>query len=772
MGRVLSLTAALLLAACIVSSALADVPTSMNVQGRLLDAAGDPLPPGAKDFSFRILNGDGKQLWPGSGYEDHIIVTGDGGLWNALVGTILPIPPSMFADSSLWLEITVDDHANPVVTFPPVRFATGPYAFRAAWSGVADSALNFAGDGAFLPLSGGAMTGPITNTGDPSITMGKGNFGTSNTNPGIAAFVAGHHNDATGDYATISGGEYSDADAEHATVGGGSHNHTYNVYSTISGGYSSVAHGPFSTIGGGVVNFTDEEATGAAIGGGGSNRAWGEYSVIAGGGGGSQSDTNSVRGMRSSIGGGYRNSVSGDFGVIGGGDSNRVYGLNSVVSGGHNNEASFPYSTVGGGSGNYAGAHHSVIAGGTLNQTSDVEATVSGGRENHASNVDATIGGGAFNVASGAGATVSGGSTNSAWSSYSSIGGGLFNVAASHSVVGGGRNNKAKGAYSVISGGGGREADGDSNIALGVGSVVPGGRRNFANGDFSFAAGFSAKAEHYGSFVWADSSTGDFSSEAPNQFMVRASGGTGFGTTLIGGGTVLEIADEFDPTHVEMVRIQSTHDPGVNNDILTLEVPSDAPDNCQFIEAERGSDVKFRLNGNGDVTADGTVSGGGADLAEMVAVSGGVHSAAPGDVMVIDPNNPRALAQSATARSTLVAGIYSTAPGFVASPHNWDQIAVERGLAAKSDADHEDTTPPLIDLAAAIGEIPLAVVGIVPCRVSAENGAIRAGDLLVTASTPGHAMRDDAPKPGTILGKALGELNAGTGTIEVLVTLQ
>ena len=69
-------------------------------------------------------------------------------------------------------------------------------------------------------------------------------------------------------------------------------------------------------------------------------------------------------------------------------------------------------------------------------------------------------------------------------------------------------------------------------------------------------------------------------------------------------------------------------------------------------------------------------------------------------------------------------------------------------------------------------EIPLAVVGIVPCKVSAENGPIRPGDLLVTSSTPGHAMRDRDPAVGTVLGKALEEMPSGTGVIKVLVTLQ
>ncbi len=70
------------------------------------------------------------------------------------------------------------------------------------------------------------------------------------------------------------------------------------------------------------------------------------------------------------------------------------------------------------------------------------------------------------------------------------------------------------------------------------------------------------------------------------------------------------------------------------------------------------------------------------------------------------------------------------------------------------------------------GEAPLALLGQVPCKVSTENGSINVGDLLVTSSTPGHAMRADDPKPDTILGKALEPLAYGTGKIKVLVTLQ
>jgi hypothetical protein len=68
----------------------------------------------------------------------------------------------------------------------------------------------------------------------------------------------------------------------------------------------------------------------------------------------------------------------------------------------------------------------------------------------------------------------------------------------------------------------------------------------------------------------------------------------------------------------------------------------------------------------------------------------------------------------------------------------------------------------------------MAMVGRVPTKVSAENGPIKVGDLLVTSSTPGYAMKgtDRSLLTGAVVGKAMGPLDSGTGTIEVLVTLQ
>ena len=71
-------------------------------------------------------------------------------------------------------------------------------------------------------------------------------------------------------------------------------------------------------------------------------------------------------------------------------------------------------------------------------------------------------------------------------------------------------------------------------------------------------------------------------------------------------------------------------------------------------------------------------------------------------------------------------------------------------------------------------EVPLAVVRIVPCKVSAESGPIEVGDLLVTSSTPGHTMKgvDRSKRVGSVVGKSLERLEQGTGVIRVLATLQ
>ncbi len=204
----------------------------------------------------------------------------------------------------------------------------------------------------------------------------------------------------------------------------------------------------------------------------------------------------------------------------------------------------------------------------------------------------------------------------------------------------------------------------------------------------------------------------------------------------------------------------------VDYDVLQLKVPFGSDLTSQYIEAEDNTDIEFRVNVGGTVYADGAYTGP-ADFAEMIQVTSGAESVEPGDVLVIDPASARGVRRSSSAYSTLVAGIFSTNPGFVGSEREWEEIE-STSLAA----DAERKTLDRSDMAQLYDEVPVAVVGIVPCKVSAENGPIQPGDLLVTSATPGHAMRDGDPRTGTVVGKALEPLAAGMGTIRVLVTLQ
>lgn len=68
---------------------------------------------------------------------------------------------------------------------------------------------------------------------------------------------------------------------------------------------------------------------------------------------------------------------------------------------------------------------------------------------------------------------------------------------------------------------------------------------------------------------------------------------------------------------------------------------------------------------------------------------------------------------------------------------------------------------------------PIALIGKVYCKVDAGFAPIKAGDLLTTSPTLGHAMKAIDPQrtPGAVLGKALGDLARGQSLIPVIVTL-
>ena len=161
---------------------------------------------------------------------------------------------------------------------------------------------------------------------------------------------------------------------------------------------------------------------------------------------------------------------------------------------------------------------------------------------------------------------------------------------------------------------------------------------------------------------------------------------------------------------------------------------------------ENGTTHEARIDNTGKGYFDGGTVNSGADVAEAFDVPGARSSYEPGDVMVISLNGTRQVEKCYEPYSRLVAGVYATKPGVLLTPEHIDA-----------------------DLS---NKIPLGVIGVIPTKVCAENGPIAAGDLLVTSSTPGHAMKADLSKLqiGEAIGKALDNFNGpGTGVIEVLV---
>jgi len=131
---------------------------------------------------------------------------------------------------------------------------------------------------------------------------------------------------------------------------------------------------------------------------------------------------------------------------------------------------------------------------------------VAGGYGNQAAGSFATVGGGAFNKATNSYSTAAGGYLNNAGGFYGTIGGGYRNTASSNATtVAGGYFNSASGPGATVSGG-------YNNTASGNSAMVCGGTNNTAGGTSSFAAGEGAQALADGTFVWADSQGGTFTS--------------------------------------------------------------------------------------------------------------------------------------------------------------------------------------------------------------------------------------------------------------------
>jgi hypothetical protein len=154
--------------------------------------------------------------------------------------------------------------------------------------------------------------------------------------------------------------------------------------------------------------------------------------------------------------------------------------------------------------------------------------------------------------------------------------------------------------------------------------------------------------------------------------------------------------------------------------------------------------AKFHVAG--DVRVDGNIGAKYQDVAEWVPA---VTKLAPGVLVVIDSVHTNRVQESSEAYDHRVAGVVSERPGVLLGEGGDDKVIVAHS-------------------------------GRVKVMVDASFGSVKAGDLLVSSPTPGHAMRSEPLKvgevaihrPGTVIGKALESLAEGQGEVLVLLTLQ
>ncbi|OIO88289.1 MAG: hypothetical protein AUK03_16580 [Anaerolineae bacterium CG2_30_64_16] len=131
------------------------------------------------------------------------------------------------------------------------------------------------------------------------------------------------------------------------------------------------------------------------------------------------------------------------------------------------------------------------------------------------------------------------------------------------------------------------------------------------------------------------------------------------------------------------------------------------------------SPLVFKVENDGDVYADGTYQTPAADFAEWWPLADSRWQMAdgkpePGDVLALGPDGGVMLAGLPGAGPVI--GVHAAQPGFLAGG---SQFAIRNSQIV----------------------IPVALVGVVPLKVSAENGPIQPGDLLALSSTPGVAAR-------------------------------
>ena len=153
-----------------------------------------------------------------------------------------------------------------------------------------------------------------------------------------------------------------------------------------------------------------------------------------------------------------------------------------------------------------------------------------------------------------------------------------------------------------------------------------------------------------------------------------------------------------------------------------------------------------KLDVNGSINVSGNINAKYQDVAEWVPST---QALSAGTVVILNPDKSNQVMASSQAYDTRVAGVVSERPGIALGEASKDKVLV-------------------------------ATTGRVRVKVDATRAPIHVGDLLVTSDMEGVAMKSEPVdlggvkihRPGTLIGKALENLEKGRGEILVLLSLQ
>ncbi len=500
------ITAGLVLFLFALSLATAQVSTAFTYQGYLEDG-GEPAN-GQYNFQFVLVDSETGTPSNVSSVElrDRVLV--DGGIFS----TELDFGSSVYALGDLWLEISVQKDGVPgwtlltprqKITPTPVAnyaldFDASPLASQ-YWStsGNTPAGAAYLGTTNAAPLTIGVASTRIIQLLDADDPGG-------NHNPNIVAgsFANRLDDSLTPLYgATVVGGG---GDPQSSNCGP---NGNANCINTVAAEYATVVggQGNYATGRGSIAMGSRSVSSGSrAIAIGASVTASGRNAMAMGGATTASGSGSTAMGSETTAGGSFSTAMGVGSSAIGSGS----VAMGSAVAEGN-------YST-GMGLGVSATADGATAAG-SLSQASGTNSVAMG---------DSTTASGASSIAMGASTTASG-EASTAMGSQTSAGGdfsvamGLTSIANGFYSVAIGRNPQATAASAT--------AIGWDTTASGV-SATAVGAFSTASGEYSMALGRQANAVHDGSFVWSDSNNGEFSSTAPNQFLLDTTGGVGINT--------------------------------------------------------------------------------------------------------------------------------------------------------------------------------------------------------------------------------------------------